>query len=111
MSDTGSGQAASPQQAIAAAQKSRLNWAGAIAIAIGCMLAIAQALIWSKGIITAEVTGYATAGIIVPGLIAYAIAGRRAKRNWNKFSLWFVMLCAFFLLLEVNSSWGNSTIP
>lgn len=79
----------------------RISWLGVAAIITGVFLAVAKALVWSKGMVDAGVKGYAAAGILIPLLIAYAIAGRKAKRNWDKFGFWFAGLTLFFLLLEV----------
>jgi len=43
---------------------SPLAWMG---IVVGILLAIVKALIWSKGVLNAEVFGYALAGAVVPG--------------------------------------------
>ena len=67
----------------------------------GRFLAVVQALVWSKGMVDGEVEGYAAAGILIPLIIAYAIAGRKAKRNWDKLGFWFAGLTLFSLLLEV----------
>ena len=74
-----------------------------VAIIIGILLAIVKAFVWSGGIFTGEVFGYALAGAMIPGAIAYAIAGRRKVRNPNRFALAFLLLCIVFLLLELNS--------
>jgi hypothetical protein len=71
-------------------------------IIIGILLAILKAFVWSKGVFTAEVFGYALAGALIPGAIAYAIAGRKKVRNPNRFALSFVLLCLFFLLIELS---------
>ena len=71
-----------------------------VGIIVGVILAIAKALVWSKGLFTSEVFGYALAGAMIPGAIAYAIAGRKKVRNPNRFALWFLLLCIFFLVLE-----------
>jgi hypothetical protein len=71
-----------------------------VAIVVGIALAILKAFVWSKGAFTSEVFGYALAGALIPGAIAYSIAGRKKARNPNKFALWFLLLCVFFLPLE-----------
>jgi hypothetical protein len=48
-----------------------------VGIMVGVLLAIVKALIWSKGAFTSEVFGYALAGAVIPGAIAYAIAGTK----------------------------------
>ena len=90
----------SPQPS--AVRQKRISWFGVAGIITGAFLAVVKALVWSKGMVDGEVEGYAAAGILVPLLIAYAIAGRRAKRDWDKLSFWFVGLTLFFLLLEVS---------
>jgi hypothetical protein len=73
-----------------------------VAIVVGIALAILKAFVWSKCAFTSEVFGYALAGALIPGAIAYAIAGRKKARNPNRFALWFLSLCIFFLLLELS---------
>lgn len=75
-------------------------WLCAIA---GVALGIFKAAIWSHGIWNAETSGYACAAIAVPLLISYAIAGRRKVRNPLRFSLSFLGLSLFFLLLGLSS--------
>ncbi len=70
-------------------------------IVVGVLLAVVKALVWSKGAFTSEVFGYALAAAVIPGAIAYAIAGRKKVRNPNRFALSFLLLCIFFLLLEL----------
>jgi hypothetical protein len=72
-----------------------------VGILVGIFLAIVKAVVWSKGALTSEVFGYALAGALIPGAIAYAIAGRKKARNPNKFALCFLGLCVLFLLLEL----------
>lgn len=68
----------------------------------GVVLAIGTALVVSNGYWSAEVGGYATGSILLPLLIAYAIAGRKAKRDWNKFGLWFAALTFLNFVLELS---------
>ena len=72
-----------------------------IAVILGLLLAIAKGFVWSKGNWNAEVFGYVLAGALLPGAIAYAIAGRKKARNPNRFALWFFVLCLVSLLLEI----------
>ena len=72
-----------------------------VGIIVGVLLAVVKALVWSKGAFTSEVFGYALAGAVIPGAIAYAIAGRKKARNPNRFALLFLLLCILFLLLEL----------
>jgi ABC-type Fe3+-siderophore transport system permease subunit len=73
-----------------------------LAIIVGIALAILKVIVWSKGRFTSEVFGYALAGALIPGAIAYAIAGRKKARNPNRFALSFLLLSIFFLLLELS---------
>lgn len=81
----------------------RIGWLGIAGTITGVLLGVVNALVWSKGFISAEVAGYATAAISTQWLIAYAIAGRASKRDWNKFGFWFTAISFLFLLLELNS--------
>lgn len=92
--------ATSPQQSSVTTHK-RIGWLGVAGSVVGIFLAVVKALVWSRGIVSAEVLGYAEAGILIPLLIAYAIAGRQAKRDWDKFGFWFAALSLFFLFLEI----------
>ncbi len=66
----------------------------------GIILACLKALRWSHGVVTAEVVGYAVGGILLPFLIAYAIAGRIKIRDWNKVGIWFLVLSFVFYLIS-----------
>lgn len=74
-----------------------------LAIAVGVLLAFYRAWIWCNGLFTAEAAGYAMGGLLLPALIAYAIAGRKKARNPNLFALSFCALCVFSLLLEISN--------
>ncbi len=74
-----------------------------IAVAVACLFGIAKAVVWSKGVFTAEVFGYALTGALVPLAIAYAIAGRQKVRNGTRFALWLVGFSLFFYLIERTS--------
>ena len=69
----------------------------------GVALGIFKAAIWSHGIWNAESLCYAFAAIVIPLLISYAIAGRSKVRNPLRFSLCFLGLSLFFLLLGFSS--------
>jgi hypothetical protein len=75
-----------------------------IGILFGVLIGIAKALIWSRGAFGSGVFGYAISAVLVPGAIAYAIAGREKVRNGNRFALWFLLLSVFFLLLEISQA-------
>jgi hypothetical protein len=72
-----------------------------VSVAGGIGLCFAKALLWAGGHFTAEASGYATASALIPGLIAYFIAGRKRVRNPVRFGLWFLAISAFFLVLEI----------
>jgi hypothetical protein len=74
-----------------------------LGIMLGVVLSIVKALIWSGGTVNAEVLGYALAGIAIPGVIAFAVAGLGKLRNPNRFALTFCALSLVFLLLEVSN--------
>jgi hypothetical protein len=73
-----------------------------VAVIVGVLLAIVKALVWARGKFDGQVMGYALAGALVPGAIAYAIGGRRRTGSPNKFAFWFLLLSIFFLLLELH---------
>lgn len=73
-----------------------------VAIVVGIALAILKGFVWSKGVFTSEVFGYALAGALIPRAIAYPIGRRKKGRSPNRFALWFLSLCIFFLLLELS---------
>ena len=58
------------------------------------------AIVKAKGVLNAEVFGYKLAGAVVPGAIAYAVAGRAKERNSKQFALWLLFPCVFFLHLN-----------
>jgi len=91
-----------PTQLTADAKTQGFGVLASIGVIVGIFLAIVKAFVWSKGAFTSEVFGYALAGALVPGAIAYVIAGRKKVRNPNRFALSFLLLCLFFLLLELS---------
>jgi hypothetical protein len=72
-----------------------------IGVVAGVALAIIKAVIRSKGAFTSEMFGYDLTGALIPGAIAYAIAGRRNVRNFNRFSLCFLLVSIVSLLMEL----------
>ena len=46
---------------------------------------------WSHHTVIPGAFGFAAVGILIPFLIAYAIAGRRTVRDWNRVGLWFLL--------------------
>jgi len=91
-----------PDQTISDPKTQPFGVLALLGVVVGILLAIAKALVWSRGAFSAEVVGYAFAGAVIPGGIAYAIAGRKKVRNANKFALSFLLLSIFFLLIELS---------
>jgi len=75
-----------------------------LGLIVGVLVAFFRAWVWSAGSFNDEAFGYAIGGLFIPGLIAYAIAGRKKVRNLNRFAFAFCALCVFSLLIEVSSS-------
>jgi len=73
-----------------------------LGIVAGIFLAFFRAWIWSSGQFGGEAFGYALSGVLIPGLISYAIAGRKKVRNLNQFGLAFFLVSAFMFALEVS---------
>jgi len=76
-------------------------------IAVGILLAFFRAWIWSGGDFGGEAVGYAFSGVLIPGLIAYAVAGRKKARNLNRFA--FVFLGVSFLVFATEVSTSRPT--
>jgi hypothetical protein len=68
---------------------------------LGFVLSIEKALLWSGGAWNAEVSGYAFAGIVIPLLISYAIAGRRKNRKLVLFSVIFAAIASVGFAMEL----------
>jgi hypothetical protein len=75
-----------------------------LGIVAGIFLAFFRAWIWSSGELGGEAFGYALSGVLIPGLISYAIAGRKKARDLNRFGLAFFLVSAFVFALEVSQS-------
>ena len=81
--------------------KSRaLFFVACFAIVAGILLAFFRAWVWSYGLFTPKAFGYAVGAILLPAVIAYAIAGRRKVRNFNRFAFIFGSLSIFFHLVS-----------
>lgn len=70
---------------------------------LGIVLSVARALLWSRGVWTAEVFGYAISGILMSTVVAYLIAGRRKNRKPVLFGLTFVAISFVMCLLELSN--------
>lgn len=73
---------------------------GAVAFLLGVVHAWIAAMRWSHHHVTPQAFGFAAAGILIPFLFAYAIAGRKKVRDWNNVGLWF-FLFSFIVLIAL----------
>jgi hypothetical protein len=73
-----------------------------VCMVLGVLLSLMTAQTWSHGEWTGEAQGYAFGCLLVPGLIAYALAGRRKVRNPSLFALLFCGLCVLSFLIELS---------
>jgi hypothetical protein len=64
---------------------------------IGSMMSLIGALMWSKGELTAETIGYAWGSLLLPGVFSFFIAASSRRKKPLKFSVSFVLGCAFVL--------------
>jgi hypothetical protein len=80
---------------------------GAIAFLLGIGHAWVAAMHWSHHHVTSQAFGFAAAGILIPFLFAYAIAGRRKARDWNKVGLWFFLVS---IVIQIALVHGVSTL-
>ena len=71
-----------------------------VCMVVGVLLCLLTAKVWANGEWTGEAQGYAFGCFLLPGLIAYAFAGRRRVRNPSLFGLLFCVFCLLFFLLE-----------
>ena len=81
---------------------------GAIAFVLGIAHSWLAAMHWSHHTVISGDFAFAALGILIPLLIAYAIAGSRTVRDWNRVGLWF-LLCAIIIqmaLVHVSSMLG-----
>jgi hypothetical protein len=66
-----------------------ISW---VCIVVGVLLSLSTARVWAHGEWTGEAEGYAFGSLLIPGLIAYLIAGRRKVRNPAAFGLCFLRI-------------------
>lgn len=64
---------------------------GAIAFVLAIVHGWMFATHWTYSVVSPKTFAFAVAGILLPFLIAYAIAGRRLVRDWNRVGLWFLV--------------------
>jgi hypothetical protein len=65
---------------------------------------------WSHHTVTLEAFGFAAVGIVTPSPIAYAIAGRRIVRDWNRVGLWFLLWAIVIQMVLVRLVRGLSMV-
>ena len=75
----------------------------AFLVLLGIALSVAKALLWSRGVWSAEVSGYAISAILIPLVISYLIAGRKKNRKPVLFGLIFAGIAFAFCLMELSS--------
>ena len=46
---------------------------------------------WTQGAVSLSALGFIVVGVLVCFLLAYAIAGRKSIRDWNKVGFWFLL--------------------
>jgi len=68
----------------------------------GVPLSVAKALLWSRGVWTAEASGYAVGALLMSSFVAYLIAGRKKNRKPVLFGLIFAGISFVLCLLELS---------
>ena len=76
----------------------------AFLVLLGIGLSVVQALFWSRGVWTAEASGYAIGGMLRSSGVAYLIAGRKKNRKPIVFGLIFVAISFFQLRSAIPSA-------
>jgi len=71
-------------------------------VLVGIALSVPTALLWSRGVWTVEVLGYAISALLMSLVGAYLIAGRKKNRKPVLFGLIFVGI-SFLCLLELSN--------
>lgn len=71
-------------------------------VLLGIALSVTKALLWSRGVWTAEVSGYAIGALLTSSVVAYLIAGRKKNRRPVFFGLIFVGISFVLCLLELS---------
>lgn len=74
----------------------------AFLVLLGIALSVVKALFWSRGLWTAEVSGYAIGAILMSSVVAYLFAGRKKNRRPVFFGLIFVVVSFVLCLLELS---------
>lgn len=75
----------------------------AFLVLLGVAFSVSKALLWSRGVWNAEISGYAIGALLTSSLVAYLIAGRKKNRKPVLFGLIFVGVAFVQCLLELSS--------
>lgn len=75
----------------------------ALLVLLGIALSVAKALLWSGGVWNAEVSGYASSGLLISLGISYLIAGRKKIRKPVRFGLIFAGIAFALCFMELPS--------
>src|SRR5438876_5603032 len=59
---------------------------------IGVVTVLAGSLAWVRSQSIGGTVGGALELLLIPFLVAYLVRGRKSKRNWNSFALWYFWL-------------------
>lgn len=75
----------------------------AFLVLLGIAFSVAKAVLWSRGVWNAEVSGYAIGALLMSSVVAYLIAGRKKNRKPVLFGLIFVGVSSVLCLLELST--------
>ena len=77
-----------------------ISWWAALAFVLGFGFACLVTKQSTHGQTGGEVLGHLIGSVSIPLLISYLIAGRGENGDWNKVSLWFLVLSLCFYVLD-----------
>ena len=66
---------------------------------IGGVTVLAGLLAWVRSQTIGGTVGGALELLLIPFLVAYLVRGRKSKRNWNSFALWYFWLALSLLII------------
>jgi hypothetical protein len=81
------------------APRKSLRTIGIIAFILGVAHAWLAAMHWTEHQVNTRAFEFAAAGVLIPLLFAFVIAGRCVARDWNKIGLWFLLFSLIILPL------------
>jgi hypothetical protein len=96
---------------LASAPDKPVRTLGAIAFVLGIAHSWLAAMHWSHHTVISGAFGFAAIGILIPFLIAYAIAGRRTVRDWNRVGLWFLLWAIVIQMALVHGTSMVGVLP